>query len=78
MILLRLATPRAAKKVRDFGERNGVEKLVQSFWPEASPEDGWEMAAVTTSLNKCDGAYRCPDDNGFSWVVLRDIRWATH
>ena len=66
----------AAIAAREFGENEHVEKLTNEYW-SADEQDGWEMAAVTAKLTKAKGAYRCPDKNGFLFVIFTDIRFAT-
>lgn len=34
---------------------------------------GWELTAVTARILGAKGAYRCPSDNGFFYVVFSDI-----
>ncbi len=62
-------------KVRAFGEKHGIRKLMERKW-EATEEDGWEMSAVCNRLIKGKGVYRCPDKSGFLFLVLTNIRRA--
>jgi hypothetical protein len=64
---------KAATTVRDFGEDQSIWKLTKDKW-EATEEDGWEMAAVSNRLMKAKGAYRCPDSNGFLFLILTDVK----
>jgi hypothetical protein len=50
-------------EVREFGEREGVTKLIEEKW-SADEVDGWEMTAVAASLLDAQGAYRSPNANG--------------
>ena len=41
------------------------------------PDDeylGWEMTAVAARLLGGKGGYRCPDDDGFLYVIYSDLR----
>jgi hypothetical protein len=38
--------------------------------------DGWEMTSVAAFLLKAKGAYRSPDERGFTFMILTDVRWA--
>lgn len=46
-------------QVRDFGEEEGIRKLVDAKW-EAGEVDGWEMAAVSARLLEEQGVYHAP------------------
>jgi hypothetical protein len=55
------------------------------LWPDAwcdacesvrQSEDGWEMTAVTVHLLGAVGAYRSPDDRGFSFLAMTSVHWA--
>lgn len=59
--------------VREFGEKNNILKLTESYW-EATEEDGWEMSSITNRLIGGRGIYRCPNERGFLFLVLTDIR----
>jgi hypothetical protein len=61
--------------VRAFGERRSLTELTTAKW-NATEEDGWAMTAVTSKLLQAKGAYRSPDQNGFSFFVFTDIWWA--
>jgi hypothetical protein len=62
-------------EVRQFGERHGLKELIIPKWV-ATEEDGWAMTAITAKLLQAKGAYRSPDDNGFSFFVFTDLWWA--
>jgi hypothetical protein len=65
----------AATRVYAFGQAEKLPQLTQ----ESTPDDeylGWEMAAIAASLVGSKGAYRCPGDNGFVYVVYSSLRFA--
>jgi hypothetical protein len=60
------------RKVRQFGEVEGLSALTEAYSPDE--EDlGWEMTAIAAEILHAKGAYRCPDDNGFVYLVYTDI-----
>ena len=63
------------QRVRDFGIRYGISKLTEAKW-DADEVDGWEMTAIAARILKAKGAYRSPKDDGFTFMVFTDIRWA--
>lgn len=60
------------EKVREYGEANGLEKLVSGFL-DADEYTGWEMAAVAAHVLDAPGAYSFPTDQGRCWLVYRRI-----
>ncbi len=58
--------------VKEWGEKNNVLKLKEHYW-EGEEADGWEMAAVANRIVGGKGVYRCPDKNGFFFLILTDI-----
>jgi uncharacterized protein DUF6882 len=63
------------RAVRQHGGDRHFLKLASAYW-EASEEDGWEMTAVSAFLLRALGAYRSPDEHGFTFMLLTDVRWA--
>jgi hypothetical protein len=63
----------SAIAIREYGEKEGFASLTIPKWP-ATQEDGWHMAAVAARVLGAEGAYRTPSDNGFTFMVLRDVR----
>lgn len=59
-------------KVREFGEANGYQKLTTAFL-DADEYTGWEMTSVAHVLRSI-GSYRFPTENGFCYLVYRQIR----
>jgi len=62
-------------KVREFGSTHDLEKLTERKW-SADEVDGWEMTAIAAYLLKAHGAYRSSDENGFTYMVFTDLRFA--
>jgi hypothetical protein len=62
------------KNVKEYGEKNGFEKLYNKKW-DADLYDGWEMTAIAAYLLKAKGAYRAPnkEENIFSFKLLKEI-----
>jgi hypothetical protein len=63
------------EKVREYEEAHSLLKLASAYW-SADEEDGWQMTAVSAYLLKAKGAYRSPDERGFTFMVMTDVRWA--
>ena len=63
------------RQVRAYGDERGYLKLACACW-KAEEVDGWEMTSITAYLLGAEGAYRTPDDRGFSFFVLTGIGWA--
>ena len=61
-------------KVRLFGEREGISKLVEQKW-EAEEVDGWEMAAVSGRLLESQGAYRSPHASGALFLLYDQLEF---
>jgi hypothetical protein len=64
-----------ARQVRAYGDAHRYLKLASACW-KAEEADGWEMTAITAYLIGGAGAYRSPEDRGFSFFAITDIRWA--
>jgi hypothetical protein len=65
----------AMKKVRSFGEAEGVAELTNP----SAPDDeylGWGLTAIAAKILGSRGAYRCPADNGFIYLVYVDLSFA--
>lgn len=62
--------------VRDYGAEHGFSHLTLKKW-HAHEVDGWEVTAVAALLLKARGAYRSPNENGFTFMIMTDVRWAT-
>ncbi len=63
------------RQVRTYGDTHSLLKLASAYW-SADEADGWEMTAISAFLLKAKGAYRSPDERGFTFMILTDVRWA--
>ncbi len=63
------------RRVRAYGDEHGLLRLACACW-QAEEEDGWQMTAVSAYLLEAEGAYRSPDDDGFTFMVLTGVAWA--
>lgn len=61
--------------VHDFGEEFGYDALTTDQW-EGDEVDGWEMTSITAKLLNAKGAYRTSSENGFTYMVITEIKWA--
>jgi len=70
--------PNAVKdmsSVREFGHTEAIGELVKSELPD-DEYLGWGMTAVAAQLLGARGAYRCPDADGFIYLVYTSIGFA--
>lgn len=58
--------------VRRFGEEHGLSELTEEKWP-ADEDAGWAMTNIAARVLDAKGAYRCPVDNGFLFVIFTDV-----
>lgn len=70
------AATKAMKKVRAFGETENLAALTQSSCPDEEYL-GWEMTAIAAKVLEAKGAYRCPNDHGFVYLVYSSMRFAS-
>jgi len=61
--------------VYDFGEARDYPNLTVPKWP-AEEADGWDMAAVAARVLDAAGVYRTPDENGFTFMLITEVRTA--
>ncbi len=61
--------------IKEYGMANSLDALTTDKW-EADEVDGWEMTSITAKLLGAKGAYRTPGTNGFTYMVITNIRWA--
>jgi hypothetical protein len=59
-------------EVREFGEANGYEMLTLPFL-SADEYTGWEMTSVAAHVLNAQGAYRFPTDEGYCYLIYRNI-----
>lgn len=62
----------AMQTVRSFGEAHRVTELVAPNLP-CDEYLGWAMTAVTAKILGAVGAYRCPGDRGFLYLVYTKL-----
>jgi hypothetical protein len=63
-------------KVRSFGEIQKLSELTQA----KQPDDeflGWELTAVAAKVLGAKGAYRCPGENGFIYLIYSSLAFAS-
>jgi hypothetical protein len=65
----------AASRVRSFGKTENIPELTQDYLPD-DEFIGWGMTAVAAKILGSVGAYPCPGDNGFVYVVYSSLRFA--
>jgi hypothetical protein len=58
--------------VRRFGEEHGLSELTEERWP-ADEDAGWAMTNIAAHILRARGAYRCPVDNGFLFLIFTDV-----
>jgi len=61
--------------VKRFGEHHNYQALTTEKW-EADEVDGWEMTAIAAQVLQAKGGYRTNSNNGFTYMVITDIKWA--
>ena len=62
-------------EVRAFGEREGIEQLTQETLPD-DPYLGWELTAIAARILDAKGAFRCPYEDGFLYLLYTEIAFA--
>ena len=70
-----------AKNVRSFGEKNGIDELVQ---PDVTDEEsdlealGWQLTGAMVRICDALGAYRSPrGDGGGLYLIIKKVSWAS-
>ena len=63
---------RDALKVKEFGEQNGIEQLIQPEWV-LSERDAWKMTALAVHLCGAQGAYRGPAGTAFIFMSFSAV-----
>jgi hypothetical protein len=63
------------KKVRDFGIS---EKIAELEEPHVQDDEhlGWALTAITAKIMDAKGAYRCPGNDGYVYLIFTDIAFA--
>ena len=60
-------------KVKQYGEKHHIYKLVEPKW-EATEDEGWDMTAIAAYILQARGAYRFPSDGIITYAVFTAIR----
>jgi hypothetical protein len=63
-------------RIRQYGEAHGFPHLTTPKW-YAHEVDGWEMTSIAAFLLRAKGAYRSPGKNGFMFMIITSVAWAT-
>lgn len=63
----------AVLRVKEFGTERVSLRLIQPRWT-ATESDAWGMTAVTAKLTDAKGAFRCPGQDGFTYMTFTEIR----
>ena len=63
------------REVRQFGETRGLAELTRETLP-ADEHLGWEMTALAARVLGAKGAFRCPNKEGFTYLLYTDIALA--
>ena len=58
--------------VKQFGKEHALKELTEEKW-KADKIDGWGMTNIAAKLLAAKGAYCCPDENGFLFVIFTDL-----
>jgi len=67
-----------AKTARRFGEEHGIAELTTDILEDESLENlGWELSAVVTRITSAKGVYRVPTEQGYLFLIYRDIRFVS-
>lgn len=63
------------REVREFGTQEDLPQLTE---PSLADDEylGWGMAAIAAQIIHAKGAYRCPSERGFLYLLYTDIRFA--
>jgi hypothetical protein len=65
----------AMASVREFGRNENISELIKSELPD-DEYLGWGMTAVAAKLLGARGAYWCPNDDGFTYLIYTSIGFA--
>jgi hypothetical protein len=67
-----LCVTQKVETVRAFGELESLPELTQ-VKRAADEYLGWEMTAIAAKILGAKGAYRCPGENGFVYVIYSSL-----
>jgi len=62
-------------EVRDFGNSEALAKLTEPKLPDQEYL-GWELTAIAAQIIGAKGAYRCPGERGFLYLLYTDLAFA--
>lgn len=62
-----------ARKLKEYGEKNNIEKLTTRKWT-GTQDEAWEMAALAVKLCNAQGAYRGPSGKTFVFMTFGDVK----
>ena len=66
-------TTQDSLKLKEFGERNNLQKLTNPKW-EATRQDAWEMTALAAQILHARGVQIIPSDEISAYVVLTTVK----
>ena len=61
-----------ALKVREYGEKHGVERLTRAKW-KGTEKEAWAMAALAVKLCEAQGAYRGPSGSTYVFITFGEV-----
>ncbi|MDZ4684292.1 MAG: hypothetical protein SH850_04330 [Planctomycetaceae bacterium] len=64
---------RDSRKLKEYGERHGIEKLTTRKWT-GTEEDAWDMAALAVKLCGAQGAYRGPAGPSYVFMTFGEVK----
>ena len=65
-------TTEESVKIKEFGEKNKIQKLTDPKW-EASKQDAWEMTALAARMLHAKGVQIIPSDDISAFVILMEV-----
>ncbi len=66
-------TTEASLKIKEFGEKNKIQKLTDPKW-DATRQDAWEMTAMAAHILQAKGVQIIPSDEINAYVVLTTVK----
>ena len=63
-----------SKRVLQYGREHHFKRLTEAKWP-AGEVDCWEVTTLQAHLTNAEGMYRTPDNNGYTYLTLRNAHW---
>ena len=60
-------------EVKEFGDKNDIEKLKSPKW-EATEQDAWDMTAIAANILNARGAYSFLSDDIRVFVIIKRIK----